>query len=373
MSNNAYLYEYTVGSQRIECIAESDEDCVIYRAVEWSPDGTMLAASTDDSTLRIYDVKTQVTQYASGEHGMSPLAAYTTIAHAGTLLGFAWYPHMNRDPAANCFIESVRDHPLHLCDTQTGKVRASYSAYDAYDTLMSATAVAFSHDGTSIYAGYATHIGRFDVHREGPPVELTQTTPSRRSRDGLKGIVSCLATNNTHIASATLSGQLALHTPDTQIACVWRVPVEYGGTGVTHLRWAPNNIHVWAASRQSEFIVAWDIRDLRAPCAVVRRPGRTMQRMQFAFDASGRHLAVGQADGRVVLHDLNALDCDQSNALVQDDPNSVQAHGDLVAGISSHPYYPLLATASGQRRFCDPNPAPNCLRVWSVPAQYYCA
>ncbi|KAJ2288609.1 hypothetical protein IW139_005381, partial [Coemansia sp. RSA 353] len=59
MSNNAYLYEYTVGSQRIECIAESDEDCVIYRAVEWSPDGTMLAASTDDSTLRIYDANTQ--------------------------------------------------------------------------------------------------------------------------------------------------------------------------------------------------------------------------------------------------------------------------------------------------------------------------
>ncbi|KAJ2817250.1 hypothetical protein IWW50_006232, partial [Coemansia erecta] len=366
---SGYLYEYAPESQSIECIAQSvdgdTEQHDIYRAVEWSPDGTVLAASTDDSTLQLYDLNAVVTQYAAQLPAPTELRMQTSIAHGGTLLDYAWYPYMSRhDTATCCLIESVREHPTQLRDIHTRRVRASYSAYDSKDVLMSATAVAFSRDAASIHAGYMNHIGRFDVQRPGLPVELEPTSPSRRSRDGMKGIVSCVAPGASALACGSFGGHVGLYSAGTAM-CVWRVPDEYRGGGVTDLRWAPNDVHLWAGSRQSRFLVAWDIRDLRGPWAVIPRAGLTQQRMHFDFDATGKYLIAGQTDGRIEFHNVEAPDSD---------PVSVQAHGDLVAGISAHPYYPLLATASGQRRF-DHDPAStepaNCLRVWSVPATYF--
>ncbi|KAJ2308204.1 hypothetical protein IWW54_004140 [Coemansia sp. RSA 2705] len=359
----AYLYQYTPGSQPAECAAQSaDPDATIFRSVEWSPDGTMLAASTDSNALRLYDLNGLVTRYSENAALNATLAEHTQIAHGGPLLSYAWYPYMSRHDAATCCVaESVRDHPVQLRDTGSGGVRASYAACNNKDVLLSASAVAFSRDARSIYAGYAGHIARFDVQRPGLPVDLELTSPSRRSRDGMKGIVSCLAAG-AMLACGTFGGQLALHSAGSGLR-VWRVPDAYRGGGVTELRWAPNGVHVWAGSRHSRSIVAWDVRDLRGPWAVVERDCLTPQRMQFGFDATGRHLAAGEMDGRVAIHDIDAP---------ERDPVRLQAHADLVAAVSPHPYYPLLATASGQRRFGPAAPAPaNCVRVWSLPAGYH--
>ncbi|KAJ2771280.1 hypothetical protein IWQ56_001847 [Coemansia nantahalensis] len=285
---------------------------------------------------------------------------------------------MNRhDPATCCLVESVRDHPIHLRGAGSGGdtgVRASYVARSAMDALMSASAVAFSPDGASVLAGYPGHLARFDVQRPGLPVELAATFGTRRGGDGMKGLVSCVApapatAASAAVACASFGGQVGLFDATGGLGSValWQVPEEYRGRGVTELRWAPNGVNLWAASRHSQHIVAWDVRDLRGPCAAVRRACSTQQRMGFDFDATGRHLVAGEMDGHVAVHDTTALDDARPAA-------RLAAHGDLVAAVSAHPFYPLLATASGQRHFGDPDGAPppsDCsLRIWSVPAGY---
>ncbi|KAJ2844547.1 hypothetical protein IWW36_005145 [Coemansia brasiliensis] len=368
MSNSdysSYIYEYSISLNLIECL--SNANCsTIYRSVDWSPDGTMLAASTDDNMLRLYNAYDTVNQYSTSSATNRELRVSTNIAHGGTLLSYAWYPFMDQnDPATCCLIESIRDHPLHLRDTSTGRVRASYTAYDSKDVLMSASSTAFSQDGTSIYGGYFNHIARFDVQRPGLPVDLQLTSPSRRSRDGIKGIVSCMASGSLGLACGTFNGHIGLYTASSGMQS-WRAPAEYCGSGLTSLVWAPNSVHLWAGSRQSQHLVAWDIRDLRGPWAVVPRACRTQQRMFFGFDATGRHLVAGEMDGTVAFHDVGDI---------ESRPVRVQAHSDLVAGISTHPYYPLLATASGQRHIGDESQAAlesdNSLRVWAVSANFF--
>ncbi|KAJ1732895.1 hypothetical protein LPJ61_001824 [Coemansia biformis] len=379
----SYLYEYRgLGEQPIACVAQTDQEQnqAFFRCAKWSPDGTTVATSSGDNALRLYNLSAAVMRFADHAEQKSEMCApEVVVPHGETLLDYAWYPYMNQhDPATCCLVESMRDHPIQLRDSTSGgadSVRASYVAYDAKDVLMSASAVAFSADGASVLAGYAHHIARFDVQRPGLPVDLATTSPSRRSRDGMKGIVSCVApplgaAPSQTVACASFSGQLGLFhaTGGLGSIAVWRVPEEYRGCGVTELRWAPNGVNLWAASRQSQYIVAWDVRDVRGPCAVLRRPCSTQQRMGFDFDSTGRHLVAGEMDGHVSIHDTTALDDARPVA-------RLAAHGDLVAAVSTHPYYPLLATASGQRHFGDahddaPARPDHSLRIWSVPAGY---
>ncbi|KAJ1783458.1 hypothetical protein LPJ59_006578 [Coemansia sp. RSA 2399] len=141
------------------------------------------------------------------------------------------------------------------------------------------------------------------------------------------------------------------------------MPAEYAGSGVTALRWAQGGTVVWAASRQSLYIVGWDVRDLRGPCAVLRRPQRTgNQRMEIDVDGTGVHVIAGQLDGSISVYGPH------------DDAQPVgafAAHGDAVPALAMHPFYPLLASASGQRHFGDPAASTDCsLKIWSLNARY---
>ncbi|KAJ1934268.1 hypothetical protein EC988_008859 [Linderina pennispora] len=243
---------------------------------------------------------------------------------------------------------------------------------------MTANCTLFSPDGSRIYAGYQRSIGVFDTQRAGLPISLDSTSPTRRSKDGVRGIISCLAFSPTSqvLACGSFSGQISLRSADSTTASVWPVPAEYAGQGVAHLQWSPNGMLLWAAPRQSRHIVAWDVRDLRGPYAVVERPATTQQRMAFDFDSMGRFLVAGQMDGSLAFHDICGLDSAEDRDVAR-----VPAHDDLVAGVACHPHYALLATAAGQRRFsdygddepvaagrsmCSPS-----LKLWSLGAQYF--
>ncbi|KAJ2079813.1 hypothetical protein H4R24_003513 [Coemansia sp. RSA 988] len=377
---SCYAYEYAnVDQQHFFCIAQSTqadaEQNVFIRSTKWSPDGTLIAANTDNNTLRLYDLSDVVSQYAAQtQNAKANLSTKLEIAHGETLLDYAWYPYMNQHaPETCCLIESICDHPLQLRDSISGGLRASYVAYNANEALMTASSTAFSADGSSVFGGYANHLARFDLQRPGLPVDLVSTSPTRRSRQGMKGIVSCLAPapgseSTGMLGCASFSGQIGLvhSTADLSGMTVWRMPEEYRCSGITELKWAPNGLQLWAASRQSDYIVAWDIRDLRGPCATISRVCPTQQRMSFDFDATGAYLVAGETDGSITFHDIGH----------QRPSVRLTAHGDLVAGVSAHPFYPLLATGSGQRHFEHDEGTAGCssldysLRIWSVPANF---
>ena len=76
------------------------------------------------------------------------------------------------DPATCCFVASSRDHPLHLWDAFTGRMRASYKAYDHLDEVVAAYSVGFTQDGTKLLAGYERAIRIFDVAVQGRPISV---------------------------------------------------------------------------------------------------------------------------------------------------------------------------------------------------------
>ncbi|KAJ2860772.1 hypothetical protein FB639_005585, partial [Coemansia asiatica] len=364
-----------------QCVAQTSphdiapDNC--FRSVHWSPDGQSLATSSEDNALRIYDYN----QCANEPQKLEPRLA---ISHGETLTAYAWYPFMNSaDPATCCIAENTRDQPIHLRDTNNGGVRARYTALSSHETILTAGSVAFSSDGANILAGYAGHLAQFDVHRPGLPVDLAPLSPSRRSKEGMKGIVSCIApnTDGRTMACATFSGHMSvrLQKDIRNSEILWSFPEEYGGRrGIDHTKWSSDGGILWASTRGSErYLVAWDTRDMRGPLhAIARqsaRPDRgSQQRMLFDFDQSGRYLVAGQSDGSVAVYDTWYLDCNK--------PAYFSAHGDMVAGVCAHPYYSLLATASGQRHFDQPGSeseedgdsrAPdNSLKIWSVSASY---
>ncbi|ORX68512.1 TPR-like protein [Linderina pennispora] len=116
------------GSPLGRSFTDSDEDGNFYKSVKWSPDGTSLAAHAEDNALHIYNVCDIVDSIAQG----SPAA----IPHAERFIDFSWYPYMHHaTPSTCCLVESTRDHPLHLRDTNYGSVRAHYAAYDSKELL----------------------------------------------------------------------------------------------------------------------------------------------------------------------------------------------------------------------------------------------
>lgn len=52
------------------------------------------------------------------------------------------------DPSTNCFLTSVRDHPIQLWDVTTGTVRASYSAIDHCEKFIGPNVLSFNLDGS---------------------------------------------------------------------------------------------------------------------------------------------------------------------------------------------------------------------------------
>ncbi|KAJ1965940.1 hypothetical protein GGI12_000418 [Dipsacomyces acuminosporus] len=401
----AYQYSFTGQDSPAQCIARSDADEVggsgsggsnsdsirygnFFKGIKWSPDGIVIAAHLEDNTLRLYDVGDVLVDLSSTDYQTSckALRSSLSIRHGETLIDYAWYPYMSRhEPSVCCLVESMRDHPIHLRDTNSGKVRASYTAFDDKDVLMAASSVLFTPDAAGILAGFNGRIAQFDTQRPGLPIELVSTSPSRRSKDGMKGIVSCMAISpsaapSRMVACGSFSGQMSLRSLnqlDADCIGVWPAPEEYGGRGVTEIKWSPDGTRLWAASRQSMHIVGWDIRDMRGPWAVIPRNGSTQQRMGFDLDTAGRHVVAGEMDGSVSFHDVYSSESEQ----VDKGPVRLDAHDDLVGGVASHPFYAVLATASGQRHFGEDGSTTDtglqqgtsgcvrshdsCIRLWS--------
>ena len=87
------------------------------------------------------------------------------------------------------------------------------------------------------------------------------------------------------------------------------------------------------------------LRNLGKVMHVYKRNVQTNQRIYFDFYS--KYLCSGGDDGLVRLWDL-----ENTNETNQESPQiSFKAHNDCVNGVSFNNDYPLLATASGQRKF----------------------
>jgi WD40 repeat protein len=144
--------------------------------------------------------------------------------HEGELIyDYTWFPGMIvSDPASCCFATASRGRPIHLWDACSGELRCSYRLYDAADEPTAAYCIAFSPDGSQLWAGERHAINIFDVSRPGRDYRTLVT--HKKGREGQPGIISCMAFQpygSGMMAAGSYGGAAALYDSNTMdMICV---------------------------------------------------------------------------------------------------------------------------------------------------------
>ncbi|EPQ56054.1 hypothetical protein GLOTRDRAFT_41432, partial [Gloeophyllum trabeum ATCC 11539] len=265
------------------------------------------------------------------------------IEQAAPILDYIWYPSASpRNPASYCFVASVRECPVKLIDASDGRLRASYKVVDHRERQIAPHSLAFNlyankqlsadwRNSSRLYCGFEDAIEVFDVVSPGEGSRL-HTTPSKKSKDGLKGIISSLAFapsygSDTYFAAGSLTpsssytSNIALFTEDSNGTPIGYPGVDSAGGGVraavTQLQFNATSPHIlYASFRRHCCIYSWDLRgDISTPLKVFRygdakgatraRDEMTNQKLRFDSDLSGRWLSSGDQNGDVSVFDVN--------------------------------------------------------------------
>jgi len=329
------------------------------KGCKWSPDGSCLLTASDDRVLRLFDLYEFVRETANST-GETPdvneeLQATLRMRAPDLIYDYCWYPFMNSDnPATCCFLSSSRESPVHLHDAFNGSLRCSYRAFNHVEEFVAAQALTFNPDGSKIVCGYDKCIRIFDLDTPGRTCESFSTF-TKKTRRGVKGIVSCFDFHPSYpdlFACGSYGksiGLFSLNSGEFQ----YRLDGQSGG--VTGVRFTPCGNRLMASGRKDDEILCYDIRNLGQIMFVLKRTMTTNQRLQFELDTNGRYLFSGDTSGNVHIWDMNKYE-----ELCYDEDGSIptlfqfKAHDQSVNGVSLHPFLPLLATSSGQRRFMEP-------------------
>ncbi|KDQ56127.1 hypothetical protein JAAARDRAFT_36912 [Jaapia argillacea MUCL 33604] len=366
---------------------ESDHNFA--RAAKWSPDGSVVLAQCENRSFRILDVTQQIAppgnaSSQSGEEAStsastsnsSPPSFSRTYEQAAPILDFLWYPTASPyDPASYCFVASVRECPVKLYDAMDGRLRASYKIVDHRERQIAPHSLAFNVSASKLYCGFEDAIEVFDLHSPGEGTRL-QTTPSKKTKDGLKGIISALAFYPSYelgyfaagslSPSSATSSNIALFSESTGEKAIGYLGLDGNGGGVrasvTQLQFNPAKPQLlYASFRRTGLIYAWDLRgNMSIPIQQFRKndDGRretsdTNQKMRFDVDIGGKWLAVGDQKGDISFFDLDRQEVEiDAETVPERGPNTTfYAHDDGIGSVAFHPLQSLLLSVSGSRHF----------------------
>ncbi|KAF9275875.1 Telomerase Cajal body protein 1 [Mortierella alpina] len=376
-------FSSTVGDSRLQMGIKGDNlkmtngrENNFFKALKWSPDGSCLLSSSNDNCLRIFALPDSATSTPED----TQLDAGVVIKEGEVVYDMCWYPGMSSlDPASCCILSSSRDHPVHLWDAYTGELRCSYTIVDHCEVNVAPNALCFNLDGTKIYCGSNNMIQIFDTARPGRDSQKRPTVPTRKSKKGQKGVISCLAFNpdqsDLYAAGSYLktiglydarAEELLLllrdkshrphHRANKEGIVKDRTPPQQQPTrdavppmgGVTQLQFSPDGLYLYSASRQDAFIRCWDIRNTAHVLHRLERPGElTNQRISFDISYDGRWLTTGDMNGDISVFDLTSPEDAGSDRLVA----RYHGHDDVVSAATFHPSGSMLATCSGQRKY----------------------
>ncbi|KAH7333735.1 WD40-repeat-containing domain protein [Rhizoctonia solani] len=308
-----------------------------FRNVQWCADGSSLLGVTEHASLETLNV----------EGNEAEIKPRISLLQPAPILSTAWFPTASAlDPASYCFVAAIRDTPIKLFDASDGRVRASYKIVDHRERFIAPHCMAFNMYMNRLYCGFEDAIEVFDVHRPGEGTRL-HTVPTKKSRDGIRGIISSLAFapdwTGTY-AAGSFNGAIALYTEDTgPQAQSWLEGIE---GGVTQIRFNPIQAHiVYAAFRRTPTIARWDLRNPSEPEVMYDRGlVSTNQRLGFDVSPDGRWIIAGDERGQISVFD----------ALGEEGRvGTVGAHQDSIGAINFHPTKPYLVSVSGSRHFED--------------------
>lgn len=212
--------------------------------------------------------------------------------------------------------------------------------YDAADAPESALSIAISPEAGQLVAGLDRRLCLFDPACPGR--DYSTISLHRRREESLPGLIGTLCFSPTEpglVAAGSYAGGAAL--VDTRCATTLCLLHGTSGTGVSLVRFSADGNYIYTGSRGTNAsIQCWDVRNSSGALYSMPRACPTYQRLEFCIAPSGRHLVAGDEEGAVRWYDLR--DGGEVGAF--------RAASDTINGVSVHPFLPVLATASGQRR-----------------------
>ncbi|KAF8483678.1 WD40 repeat-like protein [Russula ochroleuca] len=346
------------------------------RSAKWCPDGSLALAHCENRSLQYLDLPQDLLNATLPQSALAPFDPPKTgiFPRAAPILDFIWYPRATpRDVSSFCFVASVRESPVQLLDASDGRLRASYKIVDHRERQIGPHSLSFNFSSDKLYCGFEGAIEVFDLNYPGEGTRLS-TTPSKKSRDGLKGIISALAFCPSHDPSYRLyaagslspssanSANIALFDEDTG-----EKPVGWVGdvkASVMQLAFNPVKSHIlYASFRRQDEIYSWDLRGSTAtPLQTFRCDNgsrlETNQKMKFDIDLGGNLMGVGDQNGNVNIFNLGDSgaeptdEADEAPSFGGTAPTlKYHAHDDAVGSIAFHPLNPLLLSVSGSRHF----------------------
>ncbi|KAJ8073453.1 hypothetical protein PM082_011729 [Marasmius tenuissimus] len=336
------------------------------RIAKWCPDGSTVLTQREDRSYRMVHFPSLDDSLPAGAQSSPPQSL--TLQQPAPIVDFLWYPTASpKDPASFCFVSSVRDSPVKLLDASNGRLRASYPIIDHVERFIAPHSLAFNPYGTRLYCGFENAIEVFDVGQPGEGTRL-MTTPNKKSKDGLKGIVSALAFCPSYTTDWFAAGSLAPTSSNVAIYSETQgeVPVMFLGNeskaGVTQLMFNPMRPHLlYASFRRRTEVACWDLRsNANIPWKLYSPPSATPeeltnQKRRFDVDIGGRWLSVGSQDGSISLFDLDEEDNTQQRHY--EEPLGVlptlgfKAHEDSVTTAAFRPTSSDMVSTSGSRCF----------------------
>ncbi|KAF8583854.1 hypothetical protein K439DRAFT_1617196 [Ramaria rubella] len=295
-------------------VASSSQNAVqrtdFFRSCKLCADGAAALTTTEQRAIEVYNLTTEGSQ----------LAPARRFVQSGNILETLWYPTaIPEDPSTFCFLASVRECPVKLLDASDGRVhdiplRASYRIVDHRERQIAPHSMAFNSVASKLYCGFQDAIEVFDIASPGEGERLF-TTPSKKSRSGLKGIISALAFCPDYsglYAAGTFSSSLVLFAESNQAEIIQCLGGVKGP--VTQVKFNPMQPHIlYATSRQTNSILSWDIRGhTSTPLQEFERFGLTNQRLSFDVDAYGTTMVTGDKDGFISCFKLDGTDTEKA-------------------------------------------------------------
>ncbi|KAJ3203696.1 hypothetical protein HDU67_009986 [Dinochytrium kinnereticum] len=264
-------------------------------------------------------------------------------------------------PDGACILTSMNESVRTL-------LRGSYGVYASGDQITAAHSIIFSPDGTQLVAGMDSRIVTFDTSRPGYDYTEMHTSKTRKSRGGQKGLISSVRfspDNSGLIAAASFRKEIGLYDSRSGKSISM---IRVSGA-VTQVEFA-DPTYIFAASRKSDAISCFDLRNTKIPLYDLQRPGDTNQRLYFSINHAFGNLVTGDNLGC-----LRVFDIQQETR--NDEPQQVQTIGtQAVCGASIHPFYRYVAVALGDRgeysidELSDEEatlaPSPSFLSVWDL-------
>ena len=312
-----------------------------YKSSVWSPDGScMLSNSVNYGIENLELIFFNPDWIDSFTNDDDQLSVNRNFRLSGSCYDVCFYPFMNsQDHDSCCFLTSIKDSPVQLWDVITGKLRGTYNAPDHVEVIRAANSITFNLDGSKIFCGFTNRINVFNTGIPGSNSDKIATTSSKRAKDGLKGIISCIKFNPDYsgiFAVGTFSGEIGIY--DERDYSL--LDLKYLENGVSQIEFSKDGNLMITSCRKSREILVWDLRNTGQVLFRFPRNGLTNQRLKFSLDSSGNLLGTGEVNG-----DFSVFDLKTSEKVF-----SEQIYNDVCSSVAFHPFLPFLTSTSGQRR-----------------------